>query len=558
MFNTAFATLLLHERFTRFSLIGTVLTCTGAALIAIFGAIAEPAHNLHELLELLVRKKFVIWMVSTFIIVIGTLVLVRFLKYWSSHVRESHPHLKREHSPSASRPITQRRSPSMPLPHVVQLRTSRLRLLRGLAYALISGILSAHSLLVAKSAVELLVRTVVDHVNQFSSYQSWLILLALIFFALSQLYYLHQGLRLCSTSVLYPFVFCIYNIVAILDGLIYFHQTSRLSTLHGCLIALGTVVLLSGVLALSWRLDDAAPSEPQATPLGPGLGLVSSVSGDPGDSPRPALVPTDRRRSSTFKQPGSIPVDEESTPLLSDRRPSGRRPMFMIYPPPPETGNTQDLWAELDDSRESDNDVLTSLPRSTSPFLSASALQSQRRHHGSIPPSSCSPASITASDSFLGRPSYDRGEGSKDSGDGIQSHRLHFRPPRRSQTLKERTYKERRRSSAPSTGIVSGSRSSSAVSKTREPWSGTSQSTPPANPGGGDLAASRSASSDRRHVLEDRIRGRSCSATEAPRVVPSRWDMGGSVARWWQGQRREKEDAEGGRDREVSVGSKRR
>ena len=101
----------------------------------------------------------------------------------------------------------------------------------------LSGILSAHSLLVAKSAVELLVRTIVDRINQFSHWQSWVILLGLIVLALSQLYFLHRGLKLCSTSVLYPLVFCIYNIVAILDGLIYFRQTSKLTVLHGLLVS---------------------------------------------------------------------------------------------------------------------------------------------------------------------------------------------------------------------------------------------------------------------------------------------------------------------------------
>lgn len=81
-----------------------------------------------------------------------------------------------------------------------------------------SGILSADSLLLAKSAVELLVRTIVDRVNQFRRWQSWMILLGLVTIALTQLYYLHRGLRLCSTSVLYPLVFCVYNIFAILGG----------------------------------------------------------------------------------------------------------------------------------------------------------------------------------------------------------------------------------------------------------------------------------------------------------------------------------------------------
>jgi hypothetical protein len=35
-----------------------------------------------------------------------------------------------------------------------------------------------------------------------------------------------------SPPVVYPFVFCIYNIIAILDGLIYFRQVSQLAGFH--------------------------------------------------------------------------------------------------------------------------------------------------------------------------------------------------------------------------------------------------------------------------------------------------------------------------------------
>lgn len=172
-------------------------------LIAIFGAIAEPAHNLDQLLELLGRQQFIIWMMVQAILVLAIIIGARALKLLNAHDSNS----------------------------------PRMRLLRGMAYGCISGILSAHSLLVAKSAVELLVRTIVDRKNQFNRWQSWASLLGLLLLALTQLYYLHKGLKLCSTSILYPFVFCVYNIIAILDGLIYFHQTSRLSVLHALLVS---------------------------------------------------------------------------------------------------------------------------------------------------------------------------------------------------------------------------------------------------------------------------------------------------------------------------------
>ena len=373
VFNTAFATLLLGEPFTRFSVLGTILTCSGAALIATFGAIGEPAHNLGQLLELLNERDFIIWMVGTLVVVVGTILFAHVLKIWSSHkhITQNLPKAERPRSDSVTTSGTSR-SPSLPhlsinrsftaqLPQPVKVRLSRLRLVRGLSYALISGILSAHSLLVAKSAVELLVRTIVDHNNQFNRFQSWLILVALLFFALTQLYYLHLGLLFCSTSVLYPFVFCIYNIIAILDGLIYFQQASRLTALHAGLVAVGTAILLSGVLALSWRLDDTTPSEaahqalPPRTPLTPGMGLVQSPSEE-----RDPFPNAHRRGSSASLSSRSI---DEETPLLVGR---ARLPTLSVQAPS-ET-DAEGIWVELDDE-ESHEDYLASLPRTPSPFL---------------------------------------------------------------------------------------------------------------------------------------------------------------------------------------------
>ncbi|KAJ5542687.1 hypothetical protein N7535_005111 [Penicillium sp. DV-2018c] len=265
VFNTIFATLILGEPFTRYSLAGTVLVCTGALLIATFGAIGEPAHTLDQLLELLQRRPFLLWMGATALLVVAVLIATKLVEQFLLSSRAK---------PSASGHFA---------PHLLRLQ-SRIRTARGMSYGFVSGILSAHSLLLAKSAVELLVRTVVDRVNQFNRWQSWVILLGMIFLALTQLFYLHRGLKLCSTSVLYPFVFCVYNIIAILDGLIYFRQASQLAGFHAGLIALGTLVLLAGVLCLSWRLEDidnhaaVTTAAPTQTALGPGMAVLEEHS----------------------------------------------------------------------------------------------------------------------------------------------------------------------------------------------------------------------------------------------------------------------------------------
>lgn len=334
VFNTIFATLILGEPFTRYSFAGTLLVCIGAVLIATFGAIGEPAHTLSQLLELLNGRPFLIWMVMT-------LVLVVIILIGSKLLRKCVPGSRAK--PVAGGHYT---------PHNLRAQ-SRIKLFRGMCYGAVSGILSAHSLLLAKSAVELLVRTIVDRVNQFNRWQSWVILLAMIFLALTQLFYLHRGLKLCSTSILYPFVFCIYNVIAIMDGLIYFRQVSQLAGIHAGLIALGTVILLAGVLCLSWRLEDidnhAAVTVvgPTQTGLGPGMAIVEEHPSSPGlldgrddeesrvGEREPLLQGTIRSRHLSSYQRMRAP----SLPLIL---PSDRHEAADF--------NAASIWAELDDS----------------------------------------------------------------------------------------------------------------------------------------------------------------------------------------------------------------
>ena len=233
-----------------------------------------------------------------------------------------------------------------------------------------SGILSADCLLLAKSASELLVRTIVDRVNQFNRWQSWIILLGLVFLALTQLFYLHRGLKLCSTSVLYPVVFCIYNIVAILDGLIYYRQASRLPALHSGLvtfpreahptaancvvlqIALGVVVLLSGVLCLSWRLQDENTVQPARTgsALTPGLGFVDTDDEYGSSGPEEEFLDDDDDDDdATDEYDDGLPPSLPSPPLVRKAdgsflaSPGGRRRAL---------SQAEEIWGELQDEDE--------------------------------------------------------------------------------------------------------------------------------------------------------------------------------------------------------------
>lgn len=275
VFNSICATLILGESFTRFSLAGTILVSGGAVIIAYYGALPEPAHNLSQLLDLFARQQFVLWAVGQGLLICAIFGVLYVL-----------------------RNVTPSRGGS-----------SKTRLGRGMCYGALSGMLSAHSLLMAKSAVELIVRTLVDGDNQFRNWQAWIIVLALVCIGLSQLYCLHCGLQLCSTSVLYPFIFCVYNVTTILNGLIYFNQSSQLSSLAIGLIVLGTLILICGVFCLSYRLADETPlpQEISENPLQPPVGVIGSPFA-PEPNEREPLLPKPFRPN----RAGAYGTDEES------------------------------------------------------------------------------------------------------------------------------------------------------------------------------------------------------------------------------------------------------
>lgn len=327
-------------------------------MIATFGAIGEPPHTLDQLLELLARPPFIAWMACTGVVVALTLLSIRILKFLATPSRMRSISWKPRFSPT------------------IHWHSPRSKVIRGMLYGSVSGILSAHSLLVAKSAVELLVRTLVYRVNQFNRWQSWVILIGLVALALTQLYYMHRGLKLCSTSILYPFVFCIYNVIAILDGLIYFHQASKLPALHAGLIALGTVILLSGVLCLSWRLEEitTAPAVGPPAPFTPGLGLLEEGRSE-------IFYPSDEESQLPGESQPLLPTSHETPsptarytipPLLTPHRCSTAASI-----------ETAEIWAELagDEEEASDLKESTVFP---SPIPSSPLRRFSRRHRRAV------------------------------------------------------------------------------------------------------------------------------------------------------------------------------
>lgn len=171
IFNAILASLILHEGFTRLSLLGTVLVSVGAGFIAGFGALEEPSHNLVELLDMFSRVPFLIWMGIQVGIVVAILVVSRVLLI----------SIRRKSAVMDNAGLGFMAISSIAVGRSIK----RLKIVRGCILGCLSGLISAHCLLLAKTAVELVIRSITDQ-NQFSHWQSWMIILSLFILELAQ------------------------------------------------------------------------------------------------------------------------------------------------------------------------------------------------------------------------------------------------------------------------------------------------------------------------------------------------------------------------------------
>lgn len=112
--------------------------------------------------------------------------------------------------------------PYVPVPTVSQQKTLTLV---GLAFAAAAGTLSGMSLVLAKSAVELLVISI-DHFrtgkgeNEFAKIQTWFLVIGLVVGALLQLVYLNYSLTFASPALVCPLAFCFFNMSSIFGKMI--------------------------------------------------------------------------------------------------------------------------------------------------------------------------------------------------------------------------------------------------------------------------------------------------------------------------------------------------
>lgn len=290
LWNSLLAHAILGEGFTSMMMLGTILIATGAVLIAIYGVVPDGNHSLDELLALWHRGPFE----AFFLIVCLSIVIVLVTAHvaaWRAGRADRICLPDHDDSPSNyASPRSEMAIPfrptntigsftddSFPSPtertvHAKMVRFAsiledgdtmpfeaephRILTLCGLAFAAASGTLSGICLVLAKSAVELVIATI-DHwhtgrgQNEFTRVETWFLVAGLAVAAILQLVYLNYSLTFASPALICPLAFCFFNLASIFDGLVFYDQLGRLGTHQIILVSVGVAILLVGVWVVS-------------------------------------------------------------------------------------------------------------------------------------------------------------------------------------------------------------------------------------------------------------------------------------------------------------------
>ncbi|KAI9019586.1 hypothetical protein CLU79DRAFT_757994 [Phycomyces nitens] len=236
VFNAIFARWVLGEPFSARTIQGTTLIVLGAMLVAGFGVVPEPSHTLQDLITLYKRPAFIFYFavieLLTCLGLLGTHVVEYGMKSGYQGGIYSHPDLK---------------------------------MWLGISFGVLGANISSQAMLFAKSGLELLILTVFHGENQFIYPLTWVLVAALVFTAVLQLYYLNRGVQLCDTIILVPLNFCSFNVSCLFNSLVYYNQWDRLFWWQVVAVLVGIAILVCGVLVISWQPLDSRPDYSKST-----------------------------------------------------------------------------------------------------------------------------------------------------------------------------------------------------------------------------------------------------------------------------------------------------
>lgn len=240
IFNSILSCMLLPgESFTRKLAIGTAIIAVGAFIIAYNGNTeqAEAPGDADEKFAMIISKltlpMFLSWFILTFLF-IACLLFVN----WVITKRRNHLKLKRQTR------------------NTVKL-LNYYQFTKGVNYGVISGTLTAHTFLFAKSLIDTIVETILSqsHFKQITTNLTpYFLLIVMLSIIGCQLTAFNLGLSQILTSILYPLCFLVYNLCNLINdvsfnSLIGDHKMS----LKGLAwVVIGLFGVLFGVILISW------------------------------------------------------------------------------------------------------------------------------------------------------------------------------------------------------------------------------------------------------------------------------------------------------------------
>ncbi|ODV80504.1 uncharacterized protein CANTADRAFT_20090 [Suhomyces tanzawaensis NRRL Y-17324] len=241
IFNSILSCLLLPgEKFTSKLGSGTLLISIGAFIIAYNGNVApvedgRPPSNIDERFSMIVTKllrpAFVWWFSATFVM-IGVLLIFNYVVLASS-----------------KKPCNFRKLNIGNKSHFI----------KGINFGIISGTLTAHTFLFAKSIIDVIIESIFSNKKgqswlpskDFTPYFLLIIMLLIIGFQLTAF---NLGLKQILTSILYPLCFLIYNFFNLINDIIFNALLAEHKITYSQLawIVTGLVGVLFGVVLISW------------------------------------------------------------------------------------------------------------------------------------------------------------------------------------------------------------------------------------------------------------------------------------------------------------------
>lgn len=257
LFNSIFHSILLHEPFTKYSLIGSVYITLGSMGIAFTGnSLPDVDYSLEQFMVLLEKPIFIYWIILNLVIILTSTIISilisndKWMSYIINKLDDWNEYWRLQLQSHQSEPIKCFIKLISLSSKYLNLMSMNNNLLIGLLIGSISGILSSYSILLAKSAIQILI-TNFFNLNSINSWKMYLIVLTFLILGGTQLILLNFSLKLLSTSILYPLVFSIFNIFSILNYLIFYNQFHCLNWLTSGLLISGTIFVIIGVSILS-------------------------------------------------------------------------------------------------------------------------------------------------------------------------------------------------------------------------------------------------------------------------------------------------------------------